>query len=116
MRKRKDEEFPKCRIIFVFIFRVLLAETPKTFSASRLTGQFFFKWLLCVTVGLFFLSMRTAVAWKFGRFSVTEVPVGTFLTGHKTKKQKKYIYFFLIEWFETSSAICTFNFSQARPK
>jgi hypothetical protein len=90
IRKRKDEEFPKCRIIFVFIFRVLLAETPKTFSASRLTGQIFFKWLLCVTVGTFFLSRRTAVAWKFGRFSVTEVPVGTFLTGQKTKKQKKY--------------------------
>jgi hypothetical protein len=90
MRKRKDEEFPKCRIIFVFIFRVLLAETPKTLSASRLTGQIFLKWLLCVTVGTFFLSRRTAVAWKFGRFSVTEVPVGTFLTGQKTKKQKKY--------------------------
>ena len=88
MRKRKDEEFPKCRIIFVFIFRVLLAETPKTFSASRLTGQIFSKWLLCVTVGTFFLSRRTAVAWKFGRFSVTEVPVGTFLTGQKKNAKK----------------------------
>ncbi len=90
MRKRKDEEFPKCRIIFVFSFRVLLAETPKTFSASRLTGQIFLKWLLCVTVGTFFLSRRTAVALKFAHFSVTEVLVGTFLTGQKTKKQKKY--------------------------
>jgi hypothetical protein len=54
MRKRKDEEFSKCRIIFVFIFRVLLAETPKTLSASRLTRQIFLKWLLCVTVGTFF--------------------------------------------------------------
>ncbi len=90
MRKRKDEEFPKCRIIFVFIFRVLLAETPKTFKCEPSDGTIFLKWLLCVTVGTFFLSRRTAVAWKFGRFSVTEVPVGTFLTGQKTKKQKKY--------------------------
>jgi hypothetical protein len=68
-----------------------------------------------------FLSRRTAVAWKFGCFSVTEVPVGTFLTGQKQKSKKSTVkigisYFFLIEWFETSSAICTFNFSQARPK
>jgi hypothetical protein len=67
------------------------------------------------------LSRRTAVAWKFARFSVTEVPVGTFLTGKKKKSKKStakigIFNFFLIEWFETSSAICTFNFSQARPK
>jgi hypothetical protein len=88
--KEKRRRISEVSDHLVFIFRVLLAETPKTLNASRLTGNFFLKWLLCVTVGTFFLSRRTAVAWKFGRFSVTEVPVRTFLTGQKTKKQKKY--------------------------
>jgi hypothetical protein len=55
MRKRKDEEFPKCQIIFVFIFRVLLAETPKTFSASRLMGQFFLYGCFVLSSGHFFV-------------------------------------------------------------
>ncbi len=102
MRKRKDEEFPKCRIIFVSIFRVLLAETPKTFSASRLTGQFFFKWLLCVTVGTFvcpggrqslgnlavfrWLKCRSGLSWRDKK--------------QKSKKStvKKGIFWFLFNW------------------
>ncbi len=56
MRKRKDEEFPKCRIIFVFIFCVLLAKAHKTFSASRLTGQIFLKVAaLCNRRDIFFV-------------------------------------------------------------
>ncbi len=90
MRKRKDEEFPKFRIIFVFIFRVLLAETPKTFSASRLTEQIFFEWLLCVTVGTFFFCPG-------GRQSLGNLPVFRWLKcrselswRERKKKQKKY--------------------------
>jgi hypothetical protein len=90
MRKReKRQRISEVSDHFVFIFRFLLAETLRLLV--RAVGRTnFFKWLLCVTVGTFFLSRGTAVAWKFGRFSVTEVPVGTFLTGQKTKKQKKY--------------------------
>jgi hypothetical protein len=44
---------------------------------------------LCNQPGIFFLSRWTEVTWKFGRFSVTEVPLGIFLMGQETKKCKK---------------------------
>jgi hypothetical protein len=87
LKERKDEKFPKCRIIFVFIYRVLLAETQKTFSAIRLTGQIFFSVAAVCNCRDFFLSRWPEVAWKFGHFSVTEVPLGKFLTEQKKAKK-----------------------------